>query len=303
MAADSFGRVKKLAGSYLAMETGYFGTLYEIITLHMDGTFSVQFEGSQIGSAEAVRGRCHSGGRDLMICEGMDRLISSSGPTVLFDRISWVFDFDPALDGPRGDQVAQELFRASAMLDPPRPNLGIDDDDFVAFGFGNEVASMRRIDTTSDRPGKGGRGWKNLGFGRRVAGTYLGAISEDGRPPGEFFLARIGADGTISTSDTSDYLLGEIDGVVRGAWERTGPRRLESRALGFLADGDFVRNSLVVEFDEDRQRATGSLTREFFLRSQILDPLDPNTDSPPDETRVLQFTMKRLVVPEESSGE
>ena len=302
-APDSFGQVKKIAGTYLAMESGFFGTLYEIITLHMDGTFSVQFEGSQAGSAEAVRGDCRRGGRYLLICEGMDRLISSTGLTVLFDRISWVFDFDPALDEPHGYQVAQELFRTPDMLDPPRPNLGIDDDAFVTFGFGNEIPSMRRIEAAVDHSGKKKRGVRNLGFGKRVAGTYLGAVSEDGQPPGEFFLARLGADGTFVASDTSDYLYGEIDGVVRGAWKRSGPRRLETRALGFLADGDLVRNSLTVEFSEDGQRASGSLKREFFLRSQVLDPLDPNTDLPSVETRLLRVTMKRLVIPEEPGGE
>jgi len=295
---DSFGQTKKLAGTYLAVESGFFGTLYEIISLHMDGTFSVQFEGSQGTSAETVRGDCRRGGRHLLICEGLDRLITTTGRTVLFDRISWVFDFDPALDGVRGYQVAQELFHPSAMLDPPRPNVGIDDEDFVAFGFGNEIPSIRRIATPVGHRGKK-RGVKNLGFGKRIAGTYFGVVSENGLPPGEFFLARLGADGTIAASDTSDYLFGEIDGVVRGEWERTGLRSLEIRSLGFLAEGgEIVRNTVAVEFSEDLRQAHGSLTREFFLRSQVLDPLDPNTEAPPVEIRSLEFSMRRLVVPD-----
>ena len=300
-AANSFGRARRIAGTYMAVETGYFGTLYEIITLHMDGTFSVQFEGSQGTSAEAVRGDCRRGGPFLLICEGMDRLISSRGQTVLFDRISWVFDFDPALDQPRGYQVGQELFRTEAMLNPPQPNLGVDDDDFVAFGFGNEIPYFTKVEAAVAPTGT--RHWLgNLGFGSRVAGTYFGVESENGLPPGEFFLARLGADGSFVASDTSDYLYGELDGVVRGAWERTGPQRLEARSIGFLADGDFVRDSLVVDFSEDRQQASGSLKREFFLRSQLIDPLDPNTELPAVEVRFLQFTMRRLVVPEEPAG-
>jgi hypothetical protein len=195
--------------------------------------------------------------------------------------------------------VGQELFEPSAMLDPPRPNVDVLDDGFVAFGFGNEIPAMARIDAAAAGAGPHGRGRNNPGFGRRVAGTYLGVISEDGQPPGEYFLARVGADGTIVTSDTSDFAFAEIDGVARGAWGRTGPRRLEARTLGILADGDFVRDWREVVFSADRSTASGSLTREFFLRSQVLDPLDPNTDLPPDGTLLLRFTMTRLVVPEE----
>jgi len=302
MAPDGFGRIKPFAGTYLAVESGFFGTLYEIITLHMDGTFSVQFEGSQEISAAAVRGDCRRGGRHLLICEGLDRLVSTSGRTVLFDRISWVFDFDPALDGARGYQVTQELFHPAAMLNPPRPNAGLDDEDFVTFGFGNELPSIRQIEVPVERRGKI-LGVKDLGYGQRIAGTFLGIASEDGRPPGEYFLARIGADGTVAASDTSDYLFGQIDGAMLGSWERTGPRSIEIRSLGFLADeGDIVRNWLAVEFSEDLEQAHGSLTREFFLRPQVLDPPDPNTEAPPVETRLLEFTMRRLVIPEDTAG-
>jgi hypothetical protein len=301
-AADSFGQAKKTAGTYLAVESGFFGTLYEIISLHLDGTFSVQFEGSQHSSAEAVRGDCRRGARHLLICEGMDRLISTSGLTVLFDRISWIFDFDPALDAPRGWQVAQELFRPQAMLNPPSPNLGVDDEDFVAFGFGNEIPRMVRTETGVEHPGRK-RGTMNLGFGKRVAGVFLGVVSGDGQPPGEFFLLRLGADGTLLASETSDYLFGQIDGAVRGAWERSGPLGIALRSMGFLAGGDFVRNTLQVEFSDDLQQAAGSLTREFFLRSQVVDPLDPNTEAPPVETRWLQFSMTRLVPGEENGDE
>lgn len=301
-AAESFGRARDIAGTYLAEESGYFGTLYEIITLHRDGTFSVQFEDSPGISSEAVRGDCRRSGPFLLICEGMDRLISRFGQTVLFDRISWVFDFDPALEQPRGYQVGQELFRPSAMLNPPQPNLGVDDDDFVAFGFGNEIPTLRKIETAV-APTETRHWLGNLGFGTRVAGTYFGVVSENGLPPGEFYLARLGADGTFVASDTSDYLYGDIDGAVRGAWERTGPRRLEARTIGFLGDGDFVRNTLVVDFDEDWLQAAGSLTREFFFRAEVIDPLDPNTDVRPIEVRYLQFTMRRLLVPETPGGE
>jgi hypothetical protein len=303
MPPDGLGQVHALAGTYVAKEGGYFGGLLEIITLHMDGTFSVQFEGSQSSAAESVRGDCRRGERHELLCEGMDRLLSWTGATVLFDRISWVFDFDPDLDEPHGHQVGQELFSAPAMLNPPRPNLDVLADGFLAFGFGNEIPEMRRIEVAAGGTGETNRVWNRLRFGRRVAGTYFGVISEDGQPPGEYFLARVGADGTIAISDTSDFLFGEIDGVARGAWTRTGLRRLEARTFGFLGDGDFVRDSREAEFSEDRLQARGSLTREYFLRSQIFDPLDPNTDAPPDETLLLQFTMKRLVVPDEPAGE
>jgi hypothetical protein len=301
-AAESFGRARKMAGTYLAVETGYFGTLYEIITLHMDGTFSVQFEGSQGTSAESVRGDCRRSGPFLLICEGMDRLISNLGYTVLFDRISWVFDFDPALDQPRGYQVGQEIFRTPAMLNPPRPNLSVDDDDFVAFGFGNEIPAFKKIETAV-APTETRHWLGNLAFGTRIAGTYLGVVSENGLPPGEFFLARLGADGSFVASDTSDYLYAQIDGAVRGAWERTGPARVKARSIGFAAGGDIVRNTLVVEFSEDGLQASGSLKREFFSRLQVLDPLDPNTEVPAGEVRSLRFSMKRLVVSEEPAGE
>jgi hypothetical protein len=300
---DSLRQVRARAGTYLAKEGGYFGGLLEIITLHMDGTFSVQFEGSQNSAAESVRGDCRWGERHELLCEGMDRLLSWTGAPELFDRISWVFDFDPDLDEPHGNQLGQELFSAPVMLNPPRPNLDVLADGFLAFGFGNEIPEMRRIEVAAGGSDQTNRVWNKLRFGRRVAGTYFGVISEDGQPPGEYFLARVGADGTIAISDTSDFLFGEIDGVARGAWTRTGLRRLEARTLGFLGDGDFVRDTREAEFSVDRLQATGSLTREYFLRSQIFDPLDPNTDASPDETLLLQFTMKRLVVPEEPAGE
>jgi hypothetical protein len=185
------------------------------------------------------------------------------------------------------------------MLNPPRPDADVLDEDFVNYGFGNELPLIRRIEVSAEQDGGRRQPLRDLVFGLRAAGTFLGVAGESPTNPEEYFVVRLGSDGTFGASDTSDYLFGEIDGVARGSWQRTGARSLEIRSLVLMAGlGDVARDRWVIELSEDGQQASGTITREIFLRSQIFDPLDPNTDAVPVETRQFVMTMRRLVVPD-----
>lgn len=121
----------------------------------------------------------------------------------------------------------------------------------------------------------------SLGFGQRVAGTYMGSFSLGHEIR---LLATLGADGTLVSTDSEDYSLGPVTGDLfdspkHGAWERTGPREISATQLEFSYDPDgtlilTTRIRAVVSFvDATFNEADALFDLEIFTADQdVLDP-------------------------------
>ncbi|MHC4083336.1 MAG: hypothetical protein ACYTFF_07910 [Planctomycetota bacterium] len=139
-----------------------------------------------------------------------------------------------------------------------------------------------------------------LGFGQRVAGTYLdegellgGAISWIG-------VQTLGADGTVVTTNTNCCgAAGNLQSPGHGVWERTGIRQITLTALIFIqnwfppedcplgcegGDGSVLvgRPTIVLDFDGDFETAMGTINTALFTIDQdadfdgVLDYVDPD---------------------------
>lgn len=125
-----------------------------------------------------------------------------------------------------------------------------------------------------------------LGFGQRVAGTYV----DQGEIGGGPFtgLQTLAVDGTHSSTNTNCCgLAGNLQGPGQGAWVRTGTRQVTLSAIIHIFDLDgfplFVgKPTLVMDFDEDFNTATGTISTGLYLPDQdldndgILDYVDPD---------------------------
>jgi hypothetical protein len=153
--------------------------------------------------------------------------------------------------------------------------------------FGEERGDLTRASTTRpiwDDEDYDDGGNQGLGFGKKVAGTWLGAGT---------FSVDLGCDGTfdipgIPFTDTQAFDVGGIHVVTNpgnpnsnlGTWEKTGMRQLSSRGVSFAVDmtpGGTVTSvaiiSLVVDFDEDFETGVTTFAAKVYLPFQ--DPLDP----------------------------
>ena len=126
----------------------------------------------------------------------------------------------------------------------------------------------------------------NDAFARRVAGSYLMDLTVEGFGALKV-LVTLGADCTVSSEDTSDYGVFSAFGGPsfesdnRGAWKRSGWRKVTFNAIGFSYDSDgglIGINRLSATMSFERGFATFSCegVHDFFGPAD--DPLDPDTE-------------------------
>jgi hypothetical protein len=119
-----------------------------------------------------------------------------------------------------------------------------------------------------------------LGFGQRVAGTYrdIGGLDIGASWIGAMTF---GADGTVTTTNTSCCLgAGTFQSPGHGVWKRTGIRQITLTALIWIfnpdgSDNATAKPTIVIDFDEYFETATGVINTEIFLPGT-----DPLVDEP-----------------------
>jgi hypothetical protein len=118
------------------------------------------------------------------------------------------------------------------------------------------------------------------GFGNKLAGSYLGSI--DGALP---VLLTVGADGTVATTDGTDFGLGikgfGFESPAHGSWAQTGRRDVSVVLLWVNYDEtgaltSIGRTDLVAEVAHDYSGFTATGTPKLYAPGT--DPLDPDTE-------------------------
>ena len=130
---------------------------------------------------------------------------------------------------------------------------------------------------------------EQIGPEQRIAGTWLGTLElDDPEYPPTAFITTYHADGTATTSTAklpvdADRPGGALSGTHHVQWEAIGPREIRWTLLHFGRDREgrlqFVsRTHGVNEFDEDYQVSRGRFDVEVYGPTDLLDPLDPNSE-------------------------
>jgi hypothetical protein len=134
----------------------------------------------------------------------------------------------------------------------------------------------------------GDQSTENLGFGLRIAGTYLNenyVLNGVPIPPTFKNLATLSADGTYVATETNDFDLLEnevppgdgFESPQHGTWVRTGPREITTVGLYFdydvLGQVEFiVKVRLVGHYSDDFN--TGNFSFEIELFPPDGDPVE-----------------------------
>jgi hypothetical protein len=137
-------------------------------------------------------------------------------------------------------------------------------------------------------------------FVKRAAGSYLLDLTVVGFPPLKVLIT-LGADGTFSSEDTTDYgVFAPVGGPSfeshnRGAWQCTGRHEVTFNSVGFsyAADGSLVGVGRLwgkLKFGNGMTAFSSAGQHDFFLQGQ--DPLDP--DSVPDDVIPWTATGRRI---------
>jgi hypothetical protein len=125
-------------------------------------------------------------------------------------------------------------------------------------------------------------------FAKRVAGSYLVVVTVTVPPGLEItipLLATLGADGTISSEDASDYGAGApgFESDNRGAWRRSGRREVTFHSVGFSFDEFGVLSGSgrlhgTMRFNRSFSGFEGEGEHDFF--GPMEDPLAPTEPYP-----------------------
>jgi hypothetical protein len=158
-------------------------------------------------------------------------------------------------------------------------------------GFSLVALSAAVVLFIASSPTSAGRGTTCASsFARLVAGSYLMETTLEGEPPDPsgvtlLALVKVGADGTMTSEDQSDYgafhpPAPAFESNNRGAWRRTGRREVTFNAIGLSYGPDGLpagtgRLYGTLRFNRSFSGFQGEGVHELFLPGQ--DPLDPDS--------------------------
>jgi hypothetical protein len=125
-------------------------------------------------------------------------------------------------------------------------------------------------------------GSAGFGFGKKIAGTWIGSLEIPGVLPPAPLIQTYNVDGTAQTSSNN-----VLSSVHHMEWERAGEREIKWRILHFSFDADgniatISRTSGVHEYDPDFEEFAGEFVVEVCLPDPetgfdalLADPNDP----------------------------